>query len=948
MASARRIGTNENISSYDSGGGRDYTSLATWEAATDVNLVTSTTSETLECYGGIHNDTVVLDAATTSSIYFRAIRPAPGEGHTGQPGTGVGFDSTGTTATIDVGDLNTQIHDLLISLSGTTASTIAALDFSTGGSGAVVGCIVYDSDNTGIARGIQVAGPSQPVSIVDCIVLRSKNANIHVQTTGTVNIYNCVVIDGFTQGINRTSGTAIAKNCVSSGNASADFAGTFDAESEANASADATAVGAGALINQTLNFTDAGSDDYTFPVDDDVVRGRGANLSADGNFAFDDDMFGNLWLRKWSMGIQWLAPSARYQGVAENISTYDTAGGADYTALSSWEADTDINLVTAKQSEVLECAAGTHDDAVTLDGATTSSSFFRIIRPAPGAFHGGVPGAGVNFVRTTGGRVIQIGEGNCQIQDLCGKMTFNDASEPAIFNSFSTAVNASAYVGCIAYDGVNTGAGTVFGFSAFNITSISYVNCVSSVNDGTGFWVGGTGTARLSNCTSVGNGTGFLRDTTIAAIANNCLSSGNTTADFTGTFDAASTANASSDNTAPGIGFLRSQTFDFVDSPSGNYALTSTDTTARGRGVNLSTDSIYNFDDDLVKASWLTRWSIGASWTSPSARRRGIAENVSTYDSAGGQDYTSLATWEADTDNNLVSTTTSEVLELFSGEHTDTFSLAGATTSDRFFRILRPASGEGHDGTPGTGARIVATTSFWAIAVLELNASIQDLALSWTGSTSSTPQACLFGLAGSGDATGVLVHDVTNGGSGGGRGFTLNLTTAPVYLVDCLIANNKTEGVFISAIDETAYVLNCTSVDNGTYGYQVSAATVVEINCIGNGNSTQDFSGTVTGNNNASGDTTASGTSPRISQNFTFADAGSDDYHLAVGDAGAQTFGADLSAYYNYPFNDDVDGEVASAPWDIGFDFFVGGIGDNGSGATGLLVYRRRRRNHRL
>ena len=51
MASSRLTATNENISTYGAGGfGRDYTSLGTWESATDIDLVTAAQSEVLECY----------------------------------------------------------------------------------------------------------------------------------------------------------------------------------------------------------------------------------------------------------------------------------------------------------------------------------------------------------------------------------------------------------------------------------------------------------------------------------------------------------------------------------------------------------------------------------------------------------------------------------------------------------------------------------------------------------------------------------------------------------------------------------------------------------------------------------------------------------------------------------------------------------------------------------
>lgn len=55
----------------------------------------------------------------------------------------------------------------------------------------------------------------------------------------------------------------------------------------------------------------------------------------------------------------------------------------------------------------------------------------------------------------------------------------------------------------------------------------------------------------------------------------------------------------------------------------------------------------------------------------------------------------------------------------------------------------------------------------------------------------------------------------------------------------------------------------------------------------------------------------------RVSQTFTLVNEASDDFHLAVSDAGARDFGEDLSG----TFTDDIDGQTRSGTWDIGADF---------------------------
>ena len=65
--------------------------------------------------------------------------------------------------------------------------------------------------------------------------------------------------------------------------------------------------------------------------------------------------------------------------------------------------------------------------------------------------------------------------------------------------------------------------------------------------------------------------------------------------------------------------------------------------------------------------------------------------------------------------------------------------------------------------------------------------------------------------------------------------------------------------------------------------------------------------------NNASEDSSASGfTNGRGSQTFSFVASGSDNWHLTDTDAGARTYGVDLSADGSFAFDDDIDGDTRS------------------------------------
>jgi len=297
--------------------------------------------------------------------------------------------------------------------------------------------------------------------------------------------------------------------------------------------------------------------------------------------------------------------SARRTGVNENISTLKSSGG-DYTDPAVWESDTDINLVSATQSEVLECDAGTYNVAVILAGATTSASYFRIVRPAAGAFHDGTPDTGVIF---DGGAVkgpFQIQEANSSFQDLVGTSAITDSIEYPVWwcSTFSAGADM---VGCIADSPTNAGAGFTTGLRSD--TSAKVIDCISINPDGRGFLAVGSA-AQFLNCTSVGaGGAGFWAHNG-TTVAKNCLATGSTGNDFddngaTGTWTGNN--NASEDGTAPGTSSRTSQTFTFANAGDKDYHLDLDDAGAKGYGADLSG----SFTDDIDREN-IIRWSIGA------------------------------------------------------------------------------------------------------------------------------------------------------------------------------------------------------------------------------------------------------------------------------------------------------------------------------------------------
>ncbi len=290
MASARRLPTTPNISSYDSGGGKDYATLQGWEEATDIDLTAGGQSagEILECYKGTHDDFDVLDGATTDSSYFRVIKPASGEGHldinSGVPavdGSMAAFVSTTNAHGFRISETFTQIHDLVGKLN-IVGSSVRNMFFGSANDAGFIGCMA-----------------------LDCAI--SLNFSIGFALRNTAFAVNCLAIGGDGDGFRSLAETPFAYNCTAEGNALDNFnenAGTFtlknclgdnpgDKDYENTpamitcGSSDVT--GSAGLQNQTYTFVNVGADNFHYQAGSDGI-GDGTDLSGDGTYAFDDDI----------------------------------------------------------------------------------------------------------------------------------------------------------------------------------------------------------------------------------------------------------------------------------------------------------------------------------------------------------------------------------------------------------------------------------------------------------------------------------------------------------------------------------------------------------------------------------------------------------------------------------------------------------------------------------
>lgn len=304
-------------------------------------------------------------------------------------------------------------------------------------------------------------------------------------------------------------------------------------------------------------------------------------------------------------------PSARIRGLNEQISTFG-GGSRQYTNAVTWEDTTSGDLVAAQESRVLECYAdqATFPTAsINLAGSTTSADYRRIIRPALWQGHKGTPNSGVHFTGTTPGGVILSNEQWGSIQDLVVTQAANNNSFTAYGIQIGSAggSNNNSIIGCLVKS-TNAGTAGAYGIAFGGNTVVA--DCLAYGCTNSGIWQRTSNTSSLYNCTSVANTVGGFVTTGGTFTLKNCLGAGNLIADFSGTFAAASTHNAASDLTAPGHFARFQQDFGFVNPAGLDWHLAHWDRCARGRGIDLSLDLSFAFDDD-VDGERFQPWAIG-------------------------------------------------------------------------------------------------------------------------------------------------------------------------------------------------------------------------------------------------------------------------------------------------------------------------------------------------
>lgn len=264
---------------YDSGDGtKDYTSLATWEAASDIDI-SSYGILTLDCYDGqVHNDKIQANGASgIDATHYRRIKSSGGcsspfDGRTG--GAVFNYTASGLRSTFYIEEEKFRCINITGSWIGSWGWWNQCFD----GSGTdvyFIGCIAKNCNNSSsgkTASGFKLWGTS--THAIFCISYGNQDDGFtpNCDTGELAGVVCCTAIDNADYGIQSTNanGTVYIWSCYAADNTNGDFGGSnVDSPSEYNCSKDATSDLGGTATNYQ-NSTDLTSkmDAYYIPTED--------------------------------------------------------------------------------------------------------------------------------------------------------------------------------------------------------------------------------------------------------------------------------------------------------------------------------------------------------------------------------------------------------------------------------------------------------------------------------------------------------------------------------------------------------------------------------------------------------------------------------------------------------------------------------------------------------
>jgi hypothetical protein len=302
------------------------------------------------------------------------------------------------------------------------------------------------------------------------------------------------------------------------------------------------------------------------------------------------------------------AATSRPLPLAYNVSTF---GGPlrQYTVVAAWGSDTAHDLVAAQKGEVLDCYPDqpSYNQFAAITGANTNSSYFRVIRTAPGQ----------------------------------QKVLFQDvrtSASPTYYTMAGTDNNLGIYDLVFSY----SGPGAYYGFQC-SVLAIGPGSIISgciigpvTMSSGGGFWgIYTWATINVVDCyihdiTSLGVGNAGIRSDGGSPIVYNCLI--DATSNYGLIYGVGGQSFHAKNTIIRNVGTpvsgavaatncLFSTDGGSVLFASDGYDLDPSDTAARDMGLDLSADPSFAFNDDIHGNArpYGSAWDMGPSEWRPAA-----------------------------------------------------------------------------------------------------------------------------------------------------------------------------------------------------------------------------------------------------------------------------------------------------------------------------------------
>lgn len=293
--------------------GGDYTTLQAAINACPANITAAGTNETweIELYASAgQQDPVTISGKTTDATHYIRIYAPTSERHNGVPGAGTkarivsDFFSDAVAIT---SACNVKIHFIEF-VCGTNPQGAVRFNAAAAMDVEIKGCLVGSGAWVYPAFSVYSATSGKMV-VANSIGAFGSQGDFFNAASGTgytCYLYNNTAYSTLTSSfggiIGRSAGTVVCKNNVvrvGSGTYSC-YSGTMSGNN--NISSDGTAPGTTATINSTPTFVNAAGNNFHIASGDTVARGHGADLSADANFAFSDDIDGDTRSGTWDAG----------------------------------------------------------------------------------------------------------------------------------------------------------------------------------------------------------------------------------------------------------------------------------------------------------------------------------------------------------------------------------------------------------------------------------------------------------------------------------------------------------------------------------------------------------------------------------------------------------------------------------------------------------------------